>query len=174
MEARCNPLTRGFPPIPSLRPPRWGRDPSGWSSSAFPPALQLAQIRPQSRSPSGPGTRAARSHGSQPKQLLWLKAYAACPEGPSAAAPAYLLFCGQLEAQSTKHTHDKYGASPTGPHDAGLLTPHLSHLTQKLQIAVLPSGKYMKYLQNTGLTKSHGPSKILALRSGSMQSPRLA
>lgn len=67
---------------------------------AAPPGPQLAQIRSQDgRSPSGPGTRAASSHGSQPKQVIWLAAYALCPEGPSAAAAAHLSFHGRLEAE---------------------------------------------------------------------------
>lgn len=123
----CNTLTRGILPVAHAQHGFAAPTPIGLRSKQLeqqqripscptaPPVVQLAQIRSQNRrSPSGPGTRAARSHGSQPKQVIWLKAYAVCPEGPSAAAPSYLVFCRQLEAQSMMHTHSKYRASLKG------------------------------------------------------------
>lgn len=123
----CNTLTQGILPVAHAQHGFTAPTPIGLRSKQLeqqqripscptaPPVVQLAQIRSQNRrSPSGPGTRAARSHSSQPKQVIWLKACAVCPEGPSAAAPGYLVFCRQLEAQSMMRTHNKYRASLKG------------------------------------------------------------
>lgn len=123
--------------------------------SAAPPGPQLAQIRSQNRrSPSGPGTRAARSHGSQPKQVIWLAAHAVCPEGPSAAAPAHLSVHGRLEAEQDHKYRALKGVEPSpGAGDRGVYTLHPSHLIPTLQIAPWPPAKCSKHPQKISLDK---------------------
>lgn len=139
--------------------------------SAAPPGPQLAQIRSQNRrSPSGPGTRAARSHGSQPKQVIWLAAHAVCPEGPSAAAPAHLSVHGRLEAEQDHKYRALKGVEPSpGAGDTGV-TPSIrptSFQHCKLLRGLLPSA------QNTPkrfrLTKSCCASSAVTLGSRTME-----
>lgn len=168
----CSTLTRGIPPVAHAQHGFAAPTPIGLRSKQLeqqqripscptaPPVVQLAQIRSQNRrSPSGPGTRAARSHGSQPKQVIWLKKPTPCVlKGPQQQLPVTSYSAGSWKHRAwcarTVNTGLLWKASgPLTVWWARVYTLHLSHLTQKLRIAILPSTKYMKYLQSILLDK---------------------
>lgn len=174
MPSEAIPKLRGSCPEPRaaslgrLCPPRPGCEPSSERSPApaAPPGPQLAQIRSHNRrSPSGPGTRAARSHGSQPKQVIWLPAYAVCPEGPSAAAPAHLPFHRHLEAEQDAQHHKLLQGLVTRGVTPSIHPTSFQHC--QLLCDLLPSARNTP--KGFCLTKSCCPSNAVTLESRTME-----
>lgn len=133
------------------------------------PAISADPL-PQRDKSLRPWDRAARSHGSQPKQVIWLAAHAVCPEGPSAAAPAHLPFHSTAGRTGTTESRLRTGSGPgRGLGILGIqgLHPPSIHPTSFQHCKLLPD--LLPSSQNTPkglrLTKFCCASKAVMLQS---------